>query len=643
MKPICSLLGILLVVMLSAFPAILHARPDGRENDRPNILWLSAEDIGPQLGCYGDKVAQTPNLDALANRGMVYDVAWSNYPVCAPARSTIITGTYAATHGAGHMRSSRSLPKNFKMFPQYLRELGYYCSNNSKEDYNHPKPGKVWDESGNKADYSKRAAAQPFFAVYNDNRTHESRIRKRPHQAVTDPLQVKLPAYWPDRPEVREDWGQYYDNIAEMDQWVGNKLKELGDDGIAEDTIVVFFGDHGSGMPRHKRYAGDSGMRVPLIVYFPDKWKHLAPDDYGAGKHSDDLVGFVDFAPTVLSIAGIKPPDFMHGRAFAGKFQTQSEKYLYGFRGRMDERPDLSRSIRDSRFVYIRNYMPHLAVGQHQYFQQITPTTRVWREMFEKGELNPVQRRFFETHAPEELYDLQADPEETVNLADNREHRDVIAKFRQLHLAKTMEIRDAGFIPEPRLHQIAGQQAIQDFCSQDADYPLSDVLESAYQAAGRNVIQPDVFERMAESTSQVTRYWCSIGLRVRGKETCRENASLLKRLMDDESPSVAITAAESAAMYLDDETQVKAVELLLNNANFEKSDFYSATWALNSLDRIQVNRRSKSEVKSSFPIDWIDQIKSLPNKPSDIPRGNNYVERLIEKIVTDSKGVDSER
>ena len=318
----------------------------------PNILWLSTEDIGPELNCYGDSTAKTPTLDQLASNGLTYDVAWSNYPVCAPARTTIITGVYAATLAAGNMRSQMPLPPERKLFPQYLRELGYYCTNNSKEDYNVIKPGKVWDQSNKKAHYKNRKDGQPFFAVFNHTGTHESQIRKRPHQAVIDPSSVKLKSYWPDTPEVRQDLAQYYDNLQRMDGWVKRQLKELEESGEADNTIVVFFGDHGSGMPRHKRFAGDSGQRVPFVVHVPENLKHLAPSDYQAGGRTQRPVGFVDLAPTMLSLAGIKAPEYMEGHAFMGAHPAPEPKYLFGYRDRMDERPDFSRAVRDERFIY---------------------------------------------------------------------------------------------------------------------------------------------------------------------------------------------------------------------------------------------------------------------------------------------------
>ena len=286
---------------------------------------------------------------------MLYTHVWSNAPVCAPARTTIISGLYPPATGAEHMRSMLPFPKDKQMFPQFLRTAGYYCSNRSKEDYNLAKPGQVWDDSSAKGHWRNRKAGQPFFAVFNSVKSHESQMRLRPHVAVHDPAKVRIPEYHPDTPEVRKDWAQYYDVVTEADADAGMHLKELAADGLADDTIVFYFADHGSGMPRNKRSACNSGLRVPMVVYIPEKFKHLAPPEYKAGGKSDRLVSFVDLAPTILTLAGIEVPAWMHGHAFLGR-EPAKQPFVYGFRGRMDERPDLVRSVFDGRYVYVRNY-----------------------------------------------------------------------------------------------------------------------------------------------------------------------------------------------------------------------------------------------------------------------------------------------
>ncbi|UCC97923.1 MAG: sulfatase, partial [Phycisphaerales bacterium] len=403
-----------------------------RAQDRPNILWITSEDNGPALGCYGDAFADTPHIDSIAAQGMIYERAWSAAPVCAPARTTIISGLYPPSMGAQHMRSQVAMPAFMKMYPQFLREAGYYCTNNSKEDYNLAKPGKVWDESSRKGHWRNRTAGQPFFAIFNFTTSHESQIRKRPHQQVHDPAKVRVPAYHPNTLEVRQDWAQYYDKITEMDAQVGGVLKQLKDDGLEQDTIIFYYGDHGPGMPRCKRWPYDSGLRVPMVVHFPAKFKHLAPPEYKAGGVSKRLVSFVDLAPTLLSIVGTRPPEWMQGKAFAGKYVTKAPQYMFGFRGRMDERYDMVRTATDGRYVYLRHYMPHKMYGQHVAYMFQTPTTQKWKQLYDEGKLqNAGQRRFWEKKVSQELYDLQADPDEVRNLADSPEHRAALRRLRR--------------------------------------------------------------------------------------------------------------------------------------------------------------------------------------------------------------------
>ncbi|PCH53071.1 MAG: hypothetical protein COC21_06705 [Verrucomicrobiales bacterium] len=281
----------------------------------PNILWITSEDNGPHLGCYGDSYAVTPNLDRLAKRSLRYTRASSTAPVCAPARTTIISGIYPPATGAEHMRSMTRLPAGFKMYPVYLRQLGYYCTNNSKEDYNLEKVGQVWDESGRKAHWKNRPDGKPFFAIFNHTISHESQIRNKinPADRIHDPAKVRIPTYHPDTPEVRKDWAQYHDRITMMDKLVGKNLRELEEAGLADDTIVFYYGDHGSGMPRSKRWPYFSGLNVPLIIHVPEKFKHLAPPEYKTGGSSDRLVGFIDLAPTLLELLGIRTDNSFQG------------------------------------------------------------------------------------------------------------------------------------------------------------------------------------------------------------------------------------------------------------------------------------------------------------------------------------------
>ena len=303
--------------------------------DRPNILWITCEDISPNLGCFGDLYAVTPNLDRLATEGVRYTNAFAVIGVCAPARSTLITGMYAPSLGTHPMRCRGTLPDYVRCFPEYLRDAGYYCTNNVKTDYNFATPESAWDESSRQAHWRKRRAGQPFFSVFNFTSCHESQIRLPEEKYAErtadftsrqrhDPALATIPPYHPDTPEVRRDWARYADMITYMDREVGALLAELDADGLADDTIVIFFSDHGAGMPRSKRWLYDSSLRVPMIVRFPKKYQHLAPGEPGA--ITDRLVSFVDFAPTVLSLAGVLIADHMQGEPFLGE-QARSEEH----------------------------------------------------------------------------------------------------------------------------------------------------------------------------------------------------------------------------------------------------------------------------------------------------------------------------
>ena len=599
---------------------------------QPNVLWLTTEDIGPQLACYGDTTAKTPHLDALAAQGLTYDVAWSNYPVCAPARTTIISGTYAGTLGAGNMRSQVKLPADIRMFPQYLREAGYYCTNTSKEDYNLLKPEGVWDKSNKTADWQDRKPGQPFFAVVNFAGTHEGKIRNSEHTAVIDPASVKLPSYWPDTPEVRKDWAQYYDNLMKMDDWIASELKKLEVAGVADQTIVVFFGDHGSGMPRHKRYAGDSGMRVPFVVYVPEKLRaNFAPQEYSPGGRSQRPIGFVDLAPTMLSIADIEAPKFMQGRAFLGPKQVAIEdqpEYLFGFRERMDERPDLSFSVRDKQFVYIHNFMPHLPAGQKLQFQLITPTTRKWLDMFEAGELNPVQARFWQPKAIEELYDLKADPDETNNLAGDPQHQPNLERFRKAFVGNLRKVGGLSFVHEGRMQAITdeGKRMRRDLAADQAEFPFEQILEIAGAVGGPELdvatMQSNIAKcaEAAAAKSPVVRYWATMGLLNGGQPAVAQHGDLLKRLLDDEAPEVALTAAEALLKFdANPPTVAKAKQVVVKYCDMKQGNAFYALTAVNIVDRHW----------KAFE-DQVPAILALPSEDPTIKRGGNYLVRMFK-------------
>lgn len=616
MRPPFSAFHLALILFLLLCCTTAHAA-------RPNILWITSEDHGPEMGCYGDQLATTPNIDKLAAKSLRYTRAWSGAPVCAPARTTLITGLYASASGGEHMRSLTPLPADRKMFPFYLREAGYYCSNNSKEDYNHAKAGKVWDESNNRAHWRKRASGQPFFAVFNSTKSHESQIRRRPHTPVHDPAKVRVPAYHPDTPEVRRDWSQYYDIVSEADADAGKVLAQLEQDGLAEDTIVFYFGDHGSGMPRSKRWPYNSGLHVPLVVHIPEKFKEFRPADYQPGGTSDRLVSFVDFGPTVLSLAGLQPPSWMHGQAFLGKFAAAPRQYLHGFRARMDERNDLVRSVTDGRYVYVRNYMPHLIYGQHLDYMWQTPTTPVWEKLHLEGKLNAAQDAFWKPKPPEELYDLQNDRDEVNNLADSEAHREIKARLRKVQQEHALKIRDLGFLPEGEMFTRATGGAPLDFSSDEKRYPLAEIFAIAELAAMRDTESVPQLRQALRHHDAAARYWAVLGLLIRGQNAVAATQSDLQKILADPSPEVRIAAAQALAQFGGPKDRTDSLNLLLDHADWSKNSVFTAIAALNGLEGLGA---------TIAPLE--NRIRQLPAKgPAPDPRYTSYIPRQIEDLL----------
>ncbi|MFE7476875.1 sulfatase [Streptomyces sp. NPDC057575] len=421
------------------------ARAPRRE--RPHILWLVAEDHYPFVGAYGDTLARTPTLDRLAREGIRYENSYSAAPVCAPSRFALLTGMHPATAGpAQHMRARGTLPDFVNGFPQYLREAGYYTTNNDKTDYNAPVDmAATWDESSKTAHWRNRPANTPFFAVFNDMTTHESALFTA-IDGPTRPQDVTLPAYLADTPEIRADFAHYYDAMATMDGHLADQLRELESAGLAEDTIVFCYSDNGGVLPRSKRYCYDEGLRTSLIVRFPAKWQHLAPRPPGSVERG--AVTSVDYAPTVLALAGVDIPHHIQGKAFLGAHRPEPARYAFGGRDRMDERYDMVRTVRDDRYRYLRNYTPHRPWGQHQAFAWNARGYQSWEQAHIDGTLNAVQDRFWGTKPAEELYDLRTDPDQVRNLANDPAHA---ARLRRLGHAldeHLMDINDNGFIPE---------------------------------------------------------------------------------------------------------------------------------------------------------------------------------------------------
>lgn len=578
--------------------------------EKPNILWITSEDNSPFLGCYGDEFATTPNLDKLASEGILYENAFATVPVCAPARCSIVTGVYPISMGTQHMRSRYPIPESIVPYPTLMRQAGYYCTNNSKTDYNFLGDDKsYWDECSRQAHYKNRPEGKPFFAIFNFTTSHESSVHKSipTDQLRHDPAEVKLPPYHPDTPEARHDWAQYYDKVEDMDKQVGEVLKELEEAGLAENTIVMYYADHGGVLARSKRFVYDSGLRVPMMARFPKKYQHLATDK--PGSRTDRLVTFIDLPPTLLSLAGIKKPDYMQGHAFLGKYIDKPRDYAYSFRGRMDERYDFCRTVRDKKYRYIRNFNPHRIYGQYIEYLWRAPLTRSWEAEWKAGRLNEVQSRFWQAKPAEELYDSVNDPWEVNNLAQDPQYKEVLERMRGACRSWQLEIHDAGFIPESEFVEISKSGTVYDFVRSEK-YQLNRIMEVADKATSRNAADLDyLIEKMGDGDKFV-RYWAATGCLVLG-EAAKPAAGELQKLLKDSYAEVRIAAAEALC-------------------NLGQADY-----GLPVLVKELSNPNSKVALRAANSLQYIGKAarSALPALKAQLENEDNYVVRAVKYTI----------
>lgn len=439
--------------------------------EKPNIVWIVCEDISPTLPMYGDLTAKTPNLDQLANESIVYNNVYAPVGVCAPARSSIITGMYPTSIGTMNMRTGKDIhswgvrkyenkvpiadingdtirqyaaviPPNIKCFTEYLRADGYYCTNNQKTDYQFAAPITAWDENNAKAHWRNVPKGMPFFSVFNLGSTHESRLWLQKKPLTVNPETVPVPPYLQDTEVARKDIARHYSNIEIMDAEVGAIIQQLKDDGLYKNTIIFFYSDHGGPLPRQKRAILDSGLKVPFMI------KGINNKDVGK---SDRLISFTDLAPTMLSLAHIKPPQHLDGKAFLGSYKDQEREYVYGSSDRFDESTDRIRSIRNKRYLYIRNYFPEKPKYKDIDYRKNIPMMNELLEMKKLQKLNEIQLQWFSTKTNEELYDCEKDPFNLVNLADDPNFEVILNEFRKENLKRIETFPDLGMIPETQL------------------------------------------------------------------------------------------------------------------------------------------------------------------------------------------------
>lgn len=571
----------LLPVMFTATFCVHVCSAAVHADERPNILWLSCEDISPHLGCYGYEHATTPHLDAFAAESTLFEHTYTTAGVCAPCRSAIITGMYQTSIGTHHMRCSALLPDHVRPFTVSLREAGYYCTNNSKQDYQFRTPKGTWDESSGRAHWKNAPEDKPFFAVFNYTGCHESGIASESkYRSVTNGQQPhdrnvvaeSLPPYYPDTPITRDDWGRYYDVIAAADRWAGDHLAALAEAGLEDDTIVIFWSDHGVGLPRAKRWLYESGTHVPLIIRVPEKWQALAGDGFQSGTRSARMISMIDLGPSALSIAGIPAPAHMQGRAFIGPHAAAPRKYIFGARDRMDERYDIIRMVRDQRYRYVRNYEPYKTWYQYMNTPEKGRTMQEIRKA-EAGSPAPEVASFLRNRKPlEELYDVDADPHELNNLADDPEFAVKLEELRQQHLQWVVRTRDLGLIPEAELHRLRADASSEWSILNDgpaAESRMETIRDAAVLAGGTAHDDLVQLHRWLQHDDAVVRYWAATGIGNRANPVTdpTDVVSALTPLLNDESENVRVAAGRSMALLGKTPTALSAITNVLDNGS----------------------------------------------------------------------------
>jgi uncharacterized sulfatase len=590
--------------------------------ERPNILWITCEDTSPRLGCYGDPQATTPNLDRLAGEGVRFTRAHHVHAVCAPARTAVITGMYPTALGCNHMRSKGRLPAEVKPFPAYLKAAGYYTTNNVKTDYNfHWNESEVWHENSAKAHWrNRRDASQPFFAVFNITLSHESRVWRENHAVVVkdlpkdwlhEPAQMRLPAYYPDTSKVRETLARQYDVITAMDVEVGKILQQLEDDGLAEDTLVVFWSDHGDGLPRAKRWLYDSGTRVPMIVRIPERFR---TGKYGAAGTSDErLICMLDLAPTILRLAGVEVPRHFHGQAFLGEDQAAPRRYVHGARDRIDERYDMVRSVRDERFLYLRTYMPWYPALPVLDYAEKNEIRQEMRRLLAAGQLTPVAAQYLEPGRPyEQLFDSAADPDQVKNLADDPSFADELKRLRAECDRWMLEVGDAHLVAEPFLEeadaQAGGRRSV--ITGAEGASRLRRLMEAA-QTVAIGTASAELLRGFLTDADPDVRWWGAMGLGNNPSLTV-ESADALRQALDDETTVVRVAAARAL-----DRAGATEEALPVLMAALDDEIASTRLWAVTVLDEMDERARPA-----------IEAIRAAARRPYD-----EYVVRVAKAAL----------
>ena len=524
---------------------------------KPNILWITSEDNSIEwISCYGSKNAKTPNIDQLAKEGFRYLYCFDNGAVCAPTRSSWITGMHSISNGTQPMRSGFEIPATISFYNELLQKAGYYTSNCSKTDYNlrGPKgrnPKEFWDYSG--GDYAgtwkKRKEGQPFFTVYNIGDSHESRAFGDHKDESIDPEKMILAPYHPDLPEMRNTYAKYASAISKMDSLVGQAIENLKQDGLYENTIIVYNSDHGGVLARSKRFLYSSGIHCPLIVRIPEKMKALYPKGKTPGSTMDRIVSFIDMPKTWVSLTGAEMKDQFQGRIFLGPNTEPESQYHFSWRERADERFDNVRVMRDKQFAYHKNYAPFAPNGQYLAYMHNMKATGAWERHHLAGKTNAVTGRFFEPRPSEEFYDNFKDFHNIDNQIDDPLHQTKIKELKKELRRQQLKYFDSGLMPEEMRNRIIKEKntTVYAFVRDPKLYPLAQYLDYSDLALTRKKKNLKTFTKGLADEDPVKRYWSVIGLLLLEKQAKPAIPELKKVLGDrDEIPAFAAWAIYKA-------------------------------------------------------------------------------------------------
>lgn len=585
-----------------------------REMEKPNILWLTFEDTSPfEFGCYGNSQISTPVIDDLAKKGVQFTNAWSVAPQCSPARSTLITGCYATTYGMDVHPVPHETPNNI-LFPQLLRDAGYYCTNNHKTHYNTNLNDKsCWDECNKKASYNshRRGKNQPFFSVFNTHTSHMGRIRTFHTDGRRDYTKegiytqnLKLPYHLPDLPAIRCDFAAHLEAVQDVDDWVNFFIEDLKKNNLYDNTIIFVFSDHGGCLPRGKGYLFETGLKVPLIVYFPDKWKHLASK---IGAKDNRLVNFTDLGPTVINLAGIKPPVSMQGKPLFGENKDKNVRdinFAFGTNQLHNYMP--TRAASDGRYKLLRSYIPYRQFALRNYYQWGMPSNKAWDKYILKGGDNEIYKQPYLHHTAEMLFDLEKDPFETNNLAYDKQYSDVLQKLTKALNKHIKDTKDLGFfLPSTRFNGCMYDIVGKDKYDLNELYNIADI---AGKATKKDIVKLD---KALKSKVPDIRFWACVGYAHLAQEKIIDKCpELILKLIDDDDPYVAAEAAY-AACYLN--RFEKGIKRMMNP---KKEEFRHIGYSV--LDCLSMDENMRKYIRPFMPeLKKIEQ--TLPHKKNEDP------------------------